>query len=110
METKLLKHKAQWPNYSNNGSSIIVIYEQNIKKNAATKTTRYIPKGSKHDKVCQKKLVLRKFNFDNNLFLTITFKKILKTYLSCILNHKTLHWVYCKLNIKFEEFLCKKSG
>jgi hypothetical protein len=107
METKSYRCKAQWPNH--NGSSIIAIYGQNIKKSAATKTTRYIPKGSKHDKICQKKVVLRNFNF-NKKNLIITFKKILKTYLSCILNHKTLHWVYCKLNIKFEEFLCKKSG
>ncbi len=40
--------------------------------------------GSKHDKVCQKK-ILNLFYFRNNLFSTFTFKKILKTYLSCIL-------------------------
>jgi hypothetical protein len=55
METKSYRRKAQRPNCSNNGSSIIALYEQNIKKSATTKTTRYIPKGSKHNKVCQKK-------------------------------------------------------
>jgi hypothetical protein len=53
METKSYRDKAQWPNCFNNGSSIIALYEQNIKKSATTKTTKY--KGSKHDKVCQKK-------------------------------------------------------
>jgi hypothetical protein len=75
METKSYRCKAQWPN--NNGSSIIAIYEQNIKKSATTKTTRYIPKGSKHDKVCQKKVVLKNFNF-NNIFFNNHIQKNIK--------------------------------
>jgi hypothetical protein len=32
-----------------------------------------------------KKVVLKKINFKNNLFSTLTLKKILKTYLNCIM-------------------------
>jgi hypothetical protein len=32
-----------------------------------------------------KKVVLKKFNFKKNVFSTLTFKKIFKTYLNCIL-------------------------
>ncbi len=32
-----------------------------------------------------KKIVLKNFNFKNSFFSTVTFKKILKTYLNCIL-------------------------
>jgi len=32
-----------------------------------------------------KKGILKKINFKKNIFSTLTFKKILKTYLNCIL-------------------------
>jgi hypothetical protein len=40
--------------------------------------------GSKHDKVCQI-VVFKKRLKNNNFFSTLTLKKILKTYLNCIL-------------------------
>jgi hypothetical protein len=43
-------------------------------------------------------------------FSTLTFKKILKPIKIAFWNHRALHWVYYKLNIKFEKNLYKKSG
>lgn len=51
-----------------------------------------------------KKLVLKQFNFKNSFFSTLTFKKILKTYFSCILTSWNISLNYCKLNIEIEEF------
>jgi hypothetical protein len=57
-----------------------------------------------------KKVVIRKLNFKINLFSTLTFKKVSKEYLTCILKSLSTSSIYCMWNIKFEEFLYKKSG
>jgi hypothetical protein len=56
-----------------------------------------------------KKVVIRKLNFKISFYSTLTFKKVLK---KINLHFKILSTssIYCMWNIKFEEFLCKKSG
>jgi hypothetical protein len=55
METKSYRRKAQRPNCSNNGSSIIALYEQNIKKSATTKQQDTYPKDPSIIKYAKKK-------------------------------------------------------
>jgi hypothetical protein len=57
-----------------------------------------------------KKVVIRKLNFKNTIFSTLTFKKVLKKYLTFILKSLSTLSIYCTWNIEFEEFLYNKSG
>jgi hypothetical protein len=53
-------------------------------KNGITTLKKHVNVGPSMVKYA-KKVVLKKFNFKNSLFSTLTLKKILKTYLNCIL-------------------------
>jgi hypothetical protein len=57
-----------------------------------------------------KKVIIRKLNLKNSLFSTLTFKKVLKIHLTFILKSLSISSIYCMWNIKFEDFLYKKSG